>query len=442
MEAVFTERTDSFIDFIKKSPTAFHATDAAVNILKEHGALFINEGFSGILERGRIYYMTRNGSSLIAFRIPEGSPGAFMITASHTDSPAFRLKPNFEKDVFGKYTVLNTEKYGGMIISSWFDRPLSVAGRIACRENGAIVLKNVMIDRDLLVIPNVCIHFNRAVNDGYKYNPAIDCLPLYSEKGALSLLDQIADTAGVDKSSIIGHDLFLYNRTSPSVWGAHGEFFSAPRIDNLQCAFSTLTGFLQAEPTETVSIYAAFDNEETGSATKQGADSDFLPDTIDLICRSLSDDPGIKRRMLASSLMLSADNAHARHPLHPELSDGMNSPDMNGGIVIKTNADQRYTTDALSAALFIEICSEAGVPVQLFANRSDIAGGSTLGRILNTQVSLNTVDIGLAQLAMHSCYETAGVKDTEYMVRACERFYNSRIIRSAETGEKYYVKTR
>lgn len=415
--------TGELTAFIQRSPTAFQAVETVSAMLEEAGFTRLAEGGEWKLAPGGHYYLTRNLSSVAAFRIPEGGADSFMIAASHSDSPAFKLKNNYEDEACGKYLRLNTERYGGMILSTWFDRPLSLAGRVILRDGDRFTAKPVVVDRDLLLIPSVAIHFNRQANDGVKIDPAVDTVPLFaslSGKGALQKI--VAEAAGAAEDRLAGMDLFLYNRTPAAVWGADDEFFSAPRIDNLMCAFGTLKGFLSAKAGRAVSVYAAFDNEETGSGTKQGAGSTLLRDTLERVAESLGKDP---RRMLAASFMLSADNAHARHPNHPELSDAENAPYMNEGVVIKTNASQKYATDGLSAALFAEICRRAGVPVQQFANRSDLAGGSTLGGISNTKVPLNTADIGLAQLAMHSCYETAGCADTAYLIRACEEFYES-----------------
>ncbi len=409
--------------FIQKSPTAFQAVETVSAMLGEAGFTRLAEGGEWKLAPGGRYYLTRNLSSVAAFRIPEDGADSFMIAASHSDSPAFKLKNNCEDEACGKYLRLNTERYGGMILSTWFDRPLSLAGRVILRDGDRFTAKSVVVDRDLLLIPSVAIHFNRQANDGVKIDPAVDTVPLFaslSGKGALRRI--VAEAAGTAEDRLAGMDLFLYNRTPAAIWGADDEFFSAPRIDNLMCAFGTLKGFLSAKAGRAASVYAAFDNEETGSGTKQGAGSTLLRDTLERVAESLGKDP---RRMLAASFMLSADNAHARHPNHPELSDAENAPYMNEGVVIKTNASQKYATDGLSAALFAEICRRAGVPLQQFANRSDLAGGSTLGGISNTKVPLNTADIGLAQLAMHSCYETAGCADTACLIRACEEFYRS-----------------
>lgn len=429
--------TRELLEFIEKSPTAFHAVSSASEILEEAGFTRLNEGDKWELVRGGKYYVTRNLSSILAFVIPEEFENSFLITASHTDSPTFKLKTEYESEAFGKYIKFNVEGYGGMINSTWLDRPLSVAGRVIVHEDDKFTARLVKIDRDLVLIPNVAVHQNRTINNGFVYNAASDLMPLFSAKdGKGGLKKLIAEELGCAEEAIVISDLYLYNRTPQSIWGGDNEFFSSPRIDNLQCAYTTLRGFVNAADTcRSLGVYAAFDNEETGSSTKQGANSQFMFDTLNRICEALDLD---LRRVLASSFMVSADNGHAKHPNHPELSDGQNAPHMNEGVVIKSNASQKYTTDALSAALFGEICRRADVPVQLFANRSDMGGGSTLGSISNTNVALNTVDIGLAQLAMHSSYETGGCADTLYMIRAITEFYKS-VITSEEDGV-YFVK--
>jgi aspartyl aminopeptidase len=346
-----------------------------------------------------------------------------MISATHTDSPMLKIKKEHLLDGADGTVRLSTEPYGGMIYSTWLDRPLSVAGRVVICRDGCFETKSVMLDRDLLVIPNVAIHFNRTVNSGYAYNPATDLVPLFAGGKDVTLLDLIAAELGCLASEIVGTDLFVYNRTAGTVFGAEDEFFASPRIDNLMCTWGCLDGLINSVGAkDTVKVFFAADNEETGSATKQGAGSVFLSDVVDLICESFGTD---RRSMLASSMMVSADNAHAKHPNHPELSDAKNAPAMNGGVVIKINAAQKYTTDGLSGAIFEEICRAAGVPVQYFHNRSDMAGGSTLGSISNTNVPLLSVDIGMAQLAMHSAYETAGCRDVEYLSEAMRAFYAS-----------------
>ncbi len=428
--------TNRLLRFIDNSPTSFHAAESMVACLEQAGFVRLFEGDSWNLTPDTGYFVTRNQSSVLAFRIPKSMADSFMIAASHTDSPMFKLKTNFEAPAFDTYMRFNTEAYGGTILSSWMDRPLSVAGRVIIKQNGGFCSKTVKLDKDLLMIPNVAIHMNRSVNAGYTWNPSVDMLPLFSQKGMgnTTLKEILANTLECKAENMVGMDLYVYNRMLGTVWGADDAFFSAPRIDNLMCVFGTLEGFLATDAPHAITVCYAADNEETGSATKQGAGSVFLSDVLDRICGSLGQD---KRRMLAASMMVSADNGHAKHPNHPELSDAQNAPMLNGGVVVKSNAAQKYTTDGISAALFEDICKCANVPIQSFSNRSDIPGGSTLGSISNTQVPLITVDIGMAQLAMHSAYETAGTADTEYLVRAMRGFYNARLIAEADGAYRF-----
>lgn len=433
MKQAAKQMTTELIDFIAHSQTAFQCVESLSARLTAEGFTHLHDGDDWTLEAGKGYFVTRNLSAIVAFRMPKTTPTAFRITASHSDSPTFALKDAYESESCGHYLRLNTERYGGMILSSWLDRPLSIAGRVVVREDDRFVARPVALDKDLVLIPNVAIHQNRAVNDGYKYNPASDMMPLFGDQTAKGkLLAEIAEAAGTAKENIVSSDLYLYCRTPGTIWGADDVFFSAPRIDNLMCAYATLRAFLAASPAESdggVSVFAVFDNEETGSETKQGAGSALLRDILSRIAEETETD---LRRLLASSFMVSADNGHAKHPNHPELSDAQNAPYMNGGVVIKANASQKYATEALSRALFSEICARAGVPVQNFANRSDVLGGSTLGSISDSRVPLLTVDIGMAQLAMHSCYETAGTLDTLYLVNACKEFYETEISSSAD----------
>ena len=367
-------------------------------------------------------------SSVIAFKIPQNDFKSFNIVASHSDSPTFKIKANAEIEVKNKYVKLNTEKYGGMICSTWFDRPLSIAGRILVKENNAVKTHLVNIDKDLVIIPNLAIHMNREVNDGYKYNAQIDMLPLYGDNSSKgSLMKTIAKEAEVEEESILDTDLFLYNRMNGTKIGSNEEYISSPRLDDLECAFTSLSAFLSENTSNSASVYCVFDNEEVGSGTKQGADSTFLYDVLRRINISLGKTEEDYYRLISSSFMVSADNAHALHPNYTDKSDLTNKVYMNDGIVIKYNANQKYTTDAVSASIFKTICDSVDVPYQTFTNRSDILGGSTLGNISNAHVSLNTIDIGLAQLAMHSTYETAGAKDVTYMIDAIKAFYNTSI---------------
>ena len=418
--------TEKLLTFLENSPTSFHAVENMAARLRGEGFEELKEADCWSIEAGGRYFVTRNMSSLIAFRVPGKDFTGFQIISSHSDSPAFKIKENPEMKVEGRYVKLNVEKYGGMLCAPWFDRPLSIAGRLVVRTADGLQTKLVNVDRDLVMIPNLAIHMNRQVNDGYAYNAQSDMLPLYGgEAAAGTLMKTVAQSAGVAEEDILGHDLYLYNRMKGSVWGAGEEFFSCGRIDDLQCAFGSLEGFLAGGNPHSVSVHAVLDNEEVGSTTKEGAASTFLLDTLKRLNTALGRTEEQYLTALASSFMVSADNAHGVHPNYADKADPTNRPYLNGGIVIKFNANQKYTTDAVSAAVFRSICEKACVPVQTFTNRSDMAGGSTLGNMSNTHVALNTVDIGLPELAMHSPYETGGVLDTEYLIRAAKEFFST-----------------
>lgn len=419
------------MDFIKESPTAFHVVKNFSTMLEKAGFIKLNERNKWKIEQGGKYYVTRNDSSIIAFQVPDNMDFYnFQIAAAHSDSPAFKIKENPEMVEDNNYVTLNVEKYGGMLMAPWFDRPLSVAGRVIVREDSGLKPVLVNVDRDLCVIHNLAIHMNRDVNNGIKYNSQIDMIPLFGEIASKDKFEKIiAMEAGVAIEDIISTDLFLYNRECGTIWGADNEFISSPRLDDVMCAFSCIKALTDnKENNKSVNVCAIFDNEEVGSTTKQGADSSFLYDVLSRISMCMGKDSEDFIRVCASSFMLSADNAHAVHPNYKEKADPTNRPYMNKGIVIKYNANQKYTTDAISAAIFKEICRKAEVEVQSYVNRSDIPGGSTLGNISNSHISLNTVDIGLAQLAMHSPYETAGVKDTENMIKAVKTFYETVVV--------------
>ena len=415
---------EKFLTFAEQSPTAFHAAANLAALLEESGFAELKETDPWLVDAGGKYYVRRNDSAVIAFQIPETGFASFRIAAAHSDSPAFKLKEKFE-DKNEYYVRLNVEKYGGMIMSTWMDRPLSVAGRLAVREGDTVVSRLVNLDRDAVLIPNMPIHFNREVNSGYSYDPQVDMMPLYGgADSAGGLLKEIAAAAGTEAENILGHDLFLYGRQTASVWGAEDAYFSCGRIDDLECAWACMTALTRSAARDAVNVCAVFDNEEVGSGSRQGADSGFLYDTLTRLGFALGASDGEIRAAVAGSFLVSADNAHAVHPNHPEKFDKQNRPVMNGGVVIKHNAALKYTTDALSSARFALICEKAGVPVQHFANRSDLAGGSTLGHISTAHVSVESVDIGLAQLAMHSLYETAGTKDLPLLVRAMEEMWS------------------
>lgn len=421
---MFQQTAKELIQFIEKSPTCFQAVATMKEILEQEGYSELKERDKWNLEKGGHYFVTRNDSSLIAFAIPQEGLKGFRIMASHSDSPSFKIKDNPEMAVENKYVKLNVERYGGMLCAPWFDRPLSVAGRVVVKENDTFVTKLVDVDRDLLMIPNLAIHMSRQANEGYQYSAQKDMLPLYGEIAAKdTFMETIAQAAGVKAEDILGHDLFLYNRQKGCIWGAQEEFLSIGRLDDLQCAFASLKGFLGGEKKEYAALHCVLDNEEVGSSTKQGAASTFLYDVLVRIVRGLGMDYEDYLRALADSFMISADNGHALHPNYTEKADPVNRPVLNQGIVIKYSGNQKYCTDAVSAAMFKDLCSQAEVPYQTFTNNSDIPGGSTLGNISNTKVALNSVDIGLPQLAMHSPYETVGVKDTYYLVEAAKKLF-------------------
>ena len=408
------------LGFIDNSPSCYHVTENFAEMLKNQGYRALNEQDKWDIQPGGKYFVTRNGSSIIAFRVPQTVTGGFLMAAAHSDSPTFKIKENPEHPALGHYVQLNTEKYGGSLMATWFDRPLSVAGRVLVETDGGIATKNVCVDRDLLVIPSVAIHMNRNANDGYKWNPAVDTLPLMGGKDAKGKFTELLEEAAGGK--ILGHDLYLYIRQKSSIWGLNEEYISSAALDDLECAWACTQGFLQAKETANIPVLAVFDNEEVGSGSYQGAAADFLESTLARICQALTLDESCQK---AKSFLVSADNGHALHPNHPELSDASNAPVVNGGVVIKFNATLKYTTDGLTAAIFRKICQKAEVPVQTYCNRADIAGGSTLGNVSLHQVAVPSVDIGLAQLAMHSCYETAGVADVTYLKKAMTAYYSA-----------------
>ena len=422
------ENIREFIEYLNSSPSGYHAAANIVRMMEEAGYQKLPEHEDWDLVRGGKYYMIRGGTTVIAFRVPRETPRGFMLSASHTDHPTFKVKENGEL-VNGLYTRLNTEKYGGMLMAPWLDRPLSVAGRVMVETEEGVQSKLINIDRDLMLIPNVAIHMNRQVNDGYKWNPAVDTLPLLGSQGAAGKFwDLIEQEAG---GKILGHDLYVYIRQKASVWGIDEEYFSSAAVVDLECVWACAKGFLNAKETDAVPVFCAFDDEEVGSNSPQGAASTLLENTLNRICNALELNP---YRMMAQSFMVSADNAHAVHPNHPEFVDPTNAPTMGGGIVLKFNASQRYTTDGVSASIFRKICGRIGVPVQTYCNRADIKGGSTLGHISLTHVSVPTVDIGIAQLAMHSCYETAAVQDISYLEQAMQAYYSSTLWVTADGG--------
>ncbi len=427
------------IAFLEGAPTAFHAVAEERELLTAAGYTELTEGKPWTLEEGGRYFVCRNESSLIAFRLPSYGFTSLMLAAAHSDSPTLKIKGEHpEIEACGAYTKLNVEKYGGLIMAPWLDRPLSVAGRLVLKKDGRFTTKLVKVDRDLVLIPNLAIHMDHEINENKKFNAQVDMLPLFGDEEAKDgFLKTVAEAAGVDAAEIAAVDLFLYNRVPGGIWGAKNEYLSCGRLDDLQCGYALLRGFLDAaENKASLPVYALFDNEEVGSGTKQGAGSTFLADVLARIAAAAGRTPEELRAAIASGFMVSADNAHAVHPNQPEKADPLNRPKMNSGIVLKYHAGQKYTTDGISAALFKEVCARAEVPVQEFFNRSDMNGGSTLGNISNAHVSINSVDVGLPQLAMHSPYETAGTADTAYLVRAIKEFYSLAL---TDEGQGRYV---
>ncbi len=422
----YRKYSEEMMNFIEKSPTCFHAVACIKEMLLEQGFKELRETDRWNMEGGKGYFVTRNDSSLIAFRLPEQVPFGFHIVASHCDSPSFKLKEFPEMAMENTYVKLNTEKYGGMIMYTWMDRALSVAGRVVVQGKDGLETRLIQMDNETVVIPSVAIHMNRDANKGMEFNPQVDMLPLYGDylMGNGMLLEQVAEKAGVKREDILGHDLFLYVKERGRFYGENDAFILSPRLDDLQCVYASARAFVDSMPKEYISVCAVFDNEEVGSETKQGADSTFLEDVLWRIDEELDWSRSEFLRMIAGSFLISADNAHAVHPNHPEKADPTNRPYLNRGIVIKFHGSQKYATDAVSAAKMKMICEKAKVPWQTFANRSDILGGSTLGNISTSHVSVSSVDIGLPQLAMHSAVETAGVKDTKYAVDAFRVFFS------------------
>lgn len=410
--------------YIDNSPSPFHTIETTRRLLTEAGFLEVQENQSWSLEKGGSYFVVRNDSAVIAFRIPKQEAAGFHMVASHSDSPSFKIKEHAELTLDKAYTKLNVEKYGGMLMSTWFDRPLSVAGRVYVNTAGGIQKKLVHFDEDLLVIPNLAIHMNRDANSGMQYSAQTDMCPVLSttaDKEQFRTL--LAKKIGVDTEDILGQDLYLYTRQKGLLVGTDKDMLMSPRLDDLECAYTSMQALAETMPESYINICAVLDNEEVGSGTRQGADSDFLYSTLKRIVYALGGTEEAYMKLVADSFLISADNAHAIHPNHPEKADLTNRPVLNGGIVIKFSGNQKYTSDAFSGSVMKKVCMDAGVPYQVFYNHSDVQGGSTLGNISTAHVSVASVDIGLAQLAMHSAVETAGVKDITYMVEALKEFF-------------------
>ncbi|MBQ7642782.1 MAG: M18 family aminopeptidase [Clostridia bacterium] len=405
-------------NYLDNSYTAYQACENAAKILEKEGFTQLKENGIENLEKNKGYFVIRDGSSLIAFKA--GDAEGFNIVASHSDSPCLKLKYNSEMKV-ENYRKFNVEKYGGGILYSFLDRPLKIAGRVVIKEGNKLFTKNFVSEKTF-VIPSVCIHFNRTVNDGIKLNPQTDMSPIESIIPVGGLYDEIKAFAG--KREVADCDLFVACAEKAFVAGSADELICSPRIDNLTSALSSLQALAKASP-KAVNVAYIADNEEVGSTTKQGAGSKFLFDTLKKIYFALGKSEKDFDNALQNSLMVSFDNAHAVHPNHPELSDPTNKVLLGGGIVVKHNANQSYTTDAFSSSLIKTVFDNAGVKYQDFFNRSDIMGGGTLGAISSRQLSIKSVDIGLAQLAMHSALETFAYSDYEQAVKGLTAFYSS-----------------
>ena len=414
------------MDFLDSSVTMFHAINECEKVLQKSGFTYLPENEKWNINKGK-YYTKRNSSSLIAFDIAEGDY-RFQISAAHSDSPTFKLKDRPVIEANG-YLKLNVEGYGGMINATWLDKPLTLAGRVMVNTDTGIETRLLHINRDLFIIPNVPIHFNRDINKGFAFNNQVDMLPIFSA-GNLKESDfdnMIAKELGIESGDILAKDLYLVNRQKAAIIGFDNELISSGRLDDLECVYTSLRGFVEAENKNHINVFAVFDNEEVGSVTKQGAMSTFLASTLDRVNTALGKSEEEYYTAIAKSMLISCDNAHAIHPNHPELFDVKNRPVLNQGIAIKESANQKYTTDAFSRAILKKILEKKNIPYQTFANRSDIAGGSTLGNLSNTVVSMNAVDIGLPQLAMHSAYETAGAKDVGYAFETLKAFFEANI---------------
>lgn len=419
------EINKGLLEFIESSPVSYQTVDTITKRLKNAGFCDICDSDFNESVKGRCakIYSIRAGSSLIAMKFPENSeirPKGFHMVCAHTDSPMFKIKENAEHTDANGYCKLNTEKYGGMIVNTWLDRPLSVAGRVVFENDGELNTRNVDLKQPLYIIPNVAIHMIRGL-DEKPLSIQTDLQPI----GGEGLYEMLAKEAGCkDVSDILGTDLYLYNVQNGCILGSDSQFVCSPRLDDLQCVYTALEAFLAADSDDYINVFGVFDNEEVGSLSRQGAASDFLKRILDMTSEALDLSAQEYVQMLDKSFMVSADNAHAVHPNHPEKADIVNRPKLNGGVVIKYHGGQRYTTDAYSGAFIKQICKNNRIPYQIYHNNSDIAGGSTLGNLIQANVSVKAADIGAAQLAMHSSYETAGAEDTLNMYKFMKLFYS------------------
>jgi len=425
---------NGLLDFIDKSQSTYHVVENLKNklIIQNYKELNLSEKWD--IEKNQKYFIIYNNSAIIAFNIGNEniSKTGFRIIASHTDSPSIKIKPNPEIGFENNYIKLNTEVYGGVILNTWFDRPLSIAGRVVLKSDNVFNPKSLLvaINRPLMIIPNVAIHLNREINEGSKINKQNHLQPILSsinsnlEKENF-LLNLIANELKINATEILDFDLQLFETHKSELLGANNEFISAGKLDNLAMAYSSFEAFINSENKNATNVFLCFDNEEVGSQTKQGAGSPFLRNILERIVLKLENDKESFFQTIFNSFVISADMAHAVHPNYSEYHDPTNRPFLNKGVVIKYNANQKYTTDAISAAIFERICENANVKFQKYVNKSDVLGGSTLGCILTSQLEVKSVDIGNPLLAMHSIRELCGVNDYIDIVKVFKEFYKN-----------------
>jgi len=418
--------TEKMLEFIEKCPTSLHTVETVKKMLSERGFTELSEKDTEKYTDKAAHFVTRGDSSIIAFKGGKRAE-SFMVCASHGDTPALKVTGLCER--VGAYATVPVEKYGGSILYSWLDRPLSVAGRVVLKTADGIKIKLFNIERDLLSIPSIAIHQNRTVNDGYKFNVAKDMLPLFSlDTEGGRLYELIAKATNASRDDIISADVYVYNREKGRVFGLNDEFILSPRLDNLASVFTSLTAFLDTpERDDTVSVFVAFDNEEVGNSTKQGANSTFLKSVL----QKLSGGEDKLLSMLTDSFMVSLDNSHAKHPNHPELSNPAASPILGGGVAVKYHANQFYTTDAVSDGVIRTLARKADVPLQSFATRADMLSGSTLGSVATTRLGIPSVDLGIPELAMHSSSEICSSLDIDHAIKLISMLFSSRLSRSS-----------
>lgn len=427
------EQAEELINYIYESPTSFHAVKNAVFELKKSGFIEVKEGEVLKIKKGGKYFITKNQSALIAFTVGNGEleNEGFRIIGAHTDSPGFRIKPNSDIEVENAYVKLNTEVYGGPILNTWMDRPLSLAGRVVFKGSNPFHpnIKLLNIKKPLMIIPNLAIHMNRNINSGVELNRQKHMLPLLSLvnnkfKQGHYLTQIISEELSIPEEDILDFDLFLYEFEKGRIIGADQEFISSGRLDDLSMVYSGIKAICNSKIKNTTNVMVCFDNEEVGSTTKQGANSPMLLSILERIAFNLGKNMDDFYRAISKSFIISCDLGHALHPNYEEKSDPVNRPIINKGPIIKISASQSYTTDAVSSAIYKSICKEAGIPVQIFVNRSDERGGSTIGPISSSHINMMSLDMGLAILSMHSIRELGGIKDYIYALKSFNKFYD------------------